>query len=124
MTTTERQDTTRQPFYRNVGFLRVIGQIGAILVVVLILAWLINNLITNMNRLGISTSFDFLFGPTNFQIPYHEEFDPRSPVWEMVLVGVKNTFLAGFFGIIIASIVGLVVGVSRLSDNWLVARLV
>ena len=41
----------------------------------------------------------------------------------MLVVGIKNTFLASIFGIILASFVGLVVGVSRLSDNWLVARL-
>ncbi|MCZ6519603.1 MAG: ABC transporter permease subunit [Actinobacteria bacterium] len=40
-----------------------------------------------------------------------------------MLVGVKNTFLAAFFGIILASVMGLVVGISRLSENWLVARL-
>ncbi|HIE22169.1 MAG TPA: hypothetical protein EYP73_06170 [Acidimicrobiia bacterium] len=44
-------------------------------------------------------------------------------MWNMVVVGVKNTFLAGFFGIILASIMGLIVGVSRLSENWLVAKL-
>lgn len=99
------------------------GQIVAVVVVFLIFRWLLGNLTTNLDRLGISTSFDFITGPTNFQIPFHGEFDPRSAVWQMTLVGVKNTFLAGFFGIILASVLGLVVGVSRLSENWLVARL-
>jgi len=119
----QRRDLARPPFYRDVRVIRVVGQIFAVLAVLAILYWLINNLLTNMNRLGISTSFDFLFGPTNTQIPYHETFEPRSPVWQMLVVGVKNTFLAGFFGIILASIAGLIVGISRLSDNWLVARL-
>jgi len=119
----QRREKARTPFYRDVRVIRVVGQAIAVLVVLAMLFWMVNNLLTNMNRLGISTSFDFLFGPTNTAIPYHENFDPRSPVWQMVIVGVKNTFLAAFFGVIIASIVGLVVGVSRLSDNWLVARL-
>ncbi len=123
MTTAQTGELARPPFWRDVRVIRVVGQIAAVLAVLGLLWWLSRNLFDNMNRLGISTSFDFLFGPTNFQIPYHSEFDPRSPVWQMVLVGVKNTFLAGFFGVIIASIVGLVIGVSRLSENWLVARL-
>lgn len=117
------QQQRRPPFWRDVRVLRVVLQLAIFLVVAGILWWLVNNLLTNLNRLGISTSFDFLFGPTNFRIPYHPEFDDRSPVWQMTLVGVKNTFLAGFFGIILASMFGLIVGVSRLSENWLVARL-
>ena len=116
-------EVARPPFWRDERVIRIVGQIVATVVVFLFLRWLFNNLINNLNRLNISTSFDFLFGPTNFQIPYHSEFDPRSPVWEMTLVGIKNTFLSGIFGVILASIVGLVVGIARLSENWLVARL-
>lgn len=123
MTATRERELARPPLWRDVRVLRVLGQSVAVLVVFFIFRWLIGNLLTNMDRLGISTSFDFVFGPTNFQIPYAPDFDPRSQVWEATLVGVKNTFLAGFFGIILASVVGLIVGVSRLSDNWLVARL-
>jgi general L-amino acid transport system permease protein len=85
--------------------------------------WLFNNLVTNLNRQNIGTDFGFLGRSTNFQIPFDEGFDPRSSVWQMVLVGIKNTFLAGVAGIILASVVGLIIGVSRLSSNWLVARL-
>ncbi len=119
----QRRNLARPPFYRDVRVIRVVSQLLAVLVVFAIAFWLVNNLISNMNRLGISTSFDFLFGPTNTAIPYHGTFDPRSPVWQMALVGIKNTFLAGFFGVILASVMGLLVGISRLSDNWLVARL-
>lgn len=91
--------------------------------VFLVLRWLIGNLTTNYSRQGLSLGFDFLFRPTQFQIPYHGEFDPRSPVWQMVMVGVKNTFLAGIFGIVLAGVVGLIVGIARLSENWLAAKL-
>ena len=128
----QRREVARPPFYRDVRVIRVVGQILAVLAVVGIGFWLVRNLVSNMNRLGISTSFEFLFGPINtaipfcdncWVIPYQSRFDPRSPVWQMVLVGVKNTFLAAFFGIILASVMGLVVGISRLSENWLVVRL-
>lgn len=123
MTDTQTREATRPPFWRDVRVLRVIVQVAAVVVVFFILRYFFGNLTTNLARLGISTSFDFLFRPTNFQIPFHQEFDPRSPVWQMVAVGVKNTFIAGVLGIVLASITGLIVGISRLSENWLTARL-
>ena len=122
---TTSQTTTqvsRPPFWRDIRVIRVVGQIAAVVIVFFLLRYFYGNLVENFNRLGISTSYGFLSSPTNFRITYHEEFDPGSPVWEMVLVGVKNTFLAGFFGIILASVVGLFVGVSRLSENWLINK--
>lgn len=110
-------------WYRNVRTLRIVAQVAAVVAVVALMSWFFNNLLTNLDRRNIGTDFGFLSRPTNFEIPYDEGFNPRSPVTDMILVGLKNTFLAGFFGIIIASIVGLLVGISRLSTNWLVAKL-
>lgn len=103
--------------------LRVVGQVVALVVVFLLLRWLFGNLVDNSRRIGIGLDFGFLFRPTQFQIPYHGEFDPRSPVYQMVLVGIKNTLLASVFGIALAAVVGLVVGISRLSQNWIAARI-
>ncbi len=110
-------------WYRNIRVRRVAAQVVAVIGVIALGWWLFNNLVTNLNRLNINTDFGFLGRPTQFQIPYDEGFNPRSSVWSMVLVGVKNTFLAGSFGIVIATVTGIVVGVSRLSSNWLVARI-
>jgi general L-amino acid transport system permease protein len=110
-------------WYRDVRVLRVVVQVFALVAVAGLLFWLLNNLVNNLNRLNINTDFGFLWRPTQFQVPFDTGFDPRNPVWQMVVVGVKNTFLAGFFGIILASVLGLIVGISRLSSNWLVARI-
>jgi len=109
--------------WRDARVLRVVGQVIAVVVVFLLLRWLFANLVENSRRTGISLDFGFLNRPTQFQIPNHDEFDPRSPVWQMVLVGIKNTLLASVFGIILAAILGLVVGIARLSKNWLAAKL-
>ena len=101
----------------------MLGQVVAVVVVLLVLRWLLGNLIDNTERVGIAIDFGFLGRPTQFQIPYHDEFDPRSPVWQMVLVGIKNTLLASAFGIVLAGVVGLFVGIARLSNNWLAARI-
>lgn len=123
MTTTQTTELARPPFWRDVRVLRVVAQIVAVGLVFFGLWWLYGNLVANFETLGLDLNFDFLYSRTGFTINFYPEFDPASPVWQMILVGIKNTFLAGFFGIILASVVGLLVGVSRLSDNWLVARL-
>jgi general L-amino acid transport system permease protein len=114
--------SARPPLWRDIRVLRVAGQIGAVLVVFLVLRWLFNNLITNLDNQGISRDFDFLDQPTNFTVR-DSHFNPRDPVWEMLGVGVKNTFLAAIVGIGLAAVIGVLVGVGRLSTNWLVARL-
>ena len=123
MTSSLSRQSTRVPLWRDVRVLRVVGQVLAVVAAFLLLRWLWGNLTENLDRLNMGLDFGFLTRPTQFQIPYYPTFDPRSSVIDMVLVGIKNTFLAGFFGILIALSVGLIVGVSRLSQNWLVARL-
>lgn len=124
MTTPQTDSRVRRPpFWRDVRVIRVVGQVVALILVFLLLRWLFGNLVDNSRRVGLSLDFGFLFRPTQFQIPYHDEFDPRSPVWQMVLVGVKNTLLASVFGIALAGVLGLTVGISRLSQNWLTSRL-
>lgn len=113
----------RPPFWRDVRVIRVVGQILAVVLVFLVLRWLFGNLVENSRRVGISLDFGFLNRPTQFQIPNAPEFNPRSPVWQMVLVGIKNTFLASIFGIALAGVLGLIIGISRLSQNWLTSRL-
>ena len=49
-------------------------------------------------------------------------FDVRDPVWRGLLIGLQNTVVASVVGIFIATVVGLFVGIARLSSNWLVAK--
>ncbi len=109
-------------WHRNIRTLRIVVQVVAAVAVLGLLAWMGSNLITNLQRQNIGTDFGFLDDPTRFQIPFDDGFDPQSPVWQMVLVGLRNTFLAGLIGILIASAAGLIVGIARLSSNWLVAK--
>ena len=110
-------------WYRNVRILRVVAQVAAVGGVALLLFFLFNNLVNNLNKQNIGTDFGFLSRPTQFEIPFDDGFNSRSPVWQMVIAGIKNTFLAGLVGVIIASVIGLIVGVSRLSSNYLASRM-
>ncbi|MEM7341904.1 MAG: ABC transporter permease subunit [Actinomycetota bacterium] len=123
MAETQAVQATRPPPWRDVRVLGIVGQIVAVVSVVLVLRWLIGNLFTNLDEAGIDRGFDVLNQPTNFAIR-DANFDSRSPLWpDMVVIGVKNTLLSAAVGIVIAVILGVLIGIGRLSENWLVARL-
>jgi len=114
---------TRPPFWRDVRVLRVVGQIAALVAAYLTGRWLIGNLLTNLDEQGISSDFGVLNQPANFSVR-DSGFDGRSPVFpDLLWVGIKNTALASGVGIIIAVILGTLIGIGRLSDNWLVSKL-
>ncbi len=87
-------------------------------------AWLINNAYENLAALGKPLSFRFLFEPAGYDINQRLiEYNSRMSHGRAMLVGLLNTLLVAFLGCIAATIIGVVVGVLRLSRNWLVARL-
>lgn len=114
--------TTRPPLWRNIRVLRIALQVVVVVLVFLGLRQLFLNLVSGLEETGISTDFDFLDAPTGFRIA-DSNFAPDSPSSELFWQGVKNTALVAVVGILLASVVGLVVGVARLSTNWLLAKL-
>jgi general L-amino acid transport system permease protein len=121
VTTTQRPTETRPPFWRNLRVIRVVLQVLALVVVALAFWYLGGNLIDELERQGLPTSFDFLQQPTGVNIP-GSDFDPGSPIWRALLVGIKNTFLLVIVGIPLVTVLGTLIGVARLSSNWLVAK--
>ncbi len=84
----------------------------------------VDNTLSNMQSRGISTGFGFLnetagFGIIMSLVPY----DATMTYGQTFLVGLMNTLLVSAMGIVTATIIGFIVGVARLSSNWLVARL-
>ncbi len=104
---------------RNLKVAQVVLQVVGVGLVALVGWWLLDNLGGSLGRQGIPRDFDFLTGPTGFDIPENPGFDPRLPVWRMLLIAFQNTVLATVVGIIIATVLGLIIGISRLSSNWL-----
>ena len=89
------------------------------------LGWsLWDNLQTNLANRGITTGFDFLDTASGFGIVSHLiEYSESSSYGRAFLVGLLNTLLVSFIGIILATLLGLIVGVARLSSNWLISHL-
>ncbi|MGK7937858.1 MAG: amino acid ABC transporter permease [Xenococcaceae cyanobacterium] len=112
------------PFWRDSRVLRIVGQVVALLIVFTIIFFLGNNLVNNFQRLGLNFGFNFLdrsasFGIANPPIAYSS----NDPYLKAILVGLINSLRVMFFGIIIALFLGIIVGISRLSDNWLLRQL-
>ncbi len=103
----------------------VLIQIFALAALFAFLAFIVSNTISNLKLLGIETGFGFLSEPSNYDINQKlVEYDSRSTHGRAALVGILNTALVAFCGIILATVLGFIAGVLRLSGNWLVSRLV
>ncbi len=110
-------------FHLKGGILyKALLQVAAVSLLALAIWWLGRNLIDNLNETGIPTDFDFLTEPTDFRISNNRGFSPQLPFWRALLIGIQNTVLAGVVGIFLATILGVIIGIARLSSNWLVAK--
>ena len=99
-------------------------QILAVAAVTAVVWYLVSNTLANLAARNIATGFSFLerqagFGIGETLIPY----SAADTYFRALLVGLVNTLRVGITGIVLATIVGTIVGVARLSSNWLVAKL-
>jgi general L-amino acid transport system permease protein len=111
------------PLWRDVRILRWLFQFVVLLLVMAVLAFLLGNLQENLRRFGLSLSFSFLDRRAGFQISEGPAFDSNSPIRQAFMVGLANTLRVAAAGIVLATLLGTMVGIARLSRNWLVNRL-
>jgi general L-amino acid transport system permease protein len=104
----------------DVRVLRVLGQLLAITLLLAFAIYLNDNYQANVRDRGLRTGFDFLDEPTGFNIAY-SDFRAGQPVRDALMVGVRNTAVSAFVGMVLATVLGLLVGITRLSTSW-VAR--
>ena len=122
------------PPWRDIRVLGVLAQLAFLILVITGLVWVANNVSQNMSTLGgsqflcrdgtsnVRCAFDFLsldsqFAISETLIPY----DPSDSYSRALLVGALNTIKVAVFGIILATILGTLTGIARLSSNWLVS---
>lgn len=113
-----------QKLLRDARFWRLAGQVIAILLVVFLFLVLWDNLVYNLRQLGINLGFDFLRSQASFDIG--ENLIPYSAsdsFAQALVVGLVNSLRVMVFGLIFATILGLIVGIARLSDNWLLRKI-
>jgi general L-amino acid transport system permease protein len=117
-------DEQKIPIWRDDRFLKLAGQILLVVLVAIILGIIANNISVNFRRLGLNFGFSFLNNPASFAIgdtaiPY----SPTDSFGRAFLVGLVNTLRVIILGIILATLLGIIVGIARLSDNWLVRQI-
>jgi general L-amino acid transport system permease protein len=101
----------------------ILWQIGLGLLVVLIAWYLAGNTMANLARLSISSGFGFLDREAGVQIGESLiATGPKDSYGDIFIVGLLNTLKVSGVGIVLATVLGILLGVARLSSNWLVAR--
>ncbi|MBE1281877.1 MAG: ABC transporter permease subunit [Rhodobacteraceae bacterium] len=100
-------------------------QIVVLILFLLGFFWLANNAVQNLAALGKPINFGFLSQTSGYDINQTLiEYDSTYSHGRATMVGLLNTLLVAFMGCVTATLIGLVGGVLRLSNNWLVSRLV
>jgi len=86
--------------------------------------FLISNTLYNLEQRNIRVGFDFLGSEAGFDISESRiAFDATYTYGRAFLAGLTNTLWVAFFGILLATVLGTLIGIARLSSNWLLAKL-
>ena len=105
--------------YRSYTF-----QFLALMVLICLMAFLGWNLMQNLAAAGLNISYSFLGEPAGYDINQRLiEYNSQSTHWRASVVGVLNTLLVAFLGCLMATIFGVFAGIFRLSNNWIVAKI-
>ena len=114
-----RASWVNDPHVRGIFF-----QIVVAVVLVAAVYWIVNNTIDNLQRANISSGFGFLGGRSGFDLAQTLiPFTADSTFGRALAVGLLNTLLVAVCGIVTATIIGFLVGIGRLSGNWLIAKI-
>lgn len=114
----------KPPFWNNPRVRAILFQAIALAATVAFGLYIFDNTQANLRRLGIASGFDFLSSTAGFDIlqsliPYSATSSYGRVFW----VALLNTLLVSALGIVFATLLGFVIGVARLSRNWLISRL-
>lgn len=114
----------RIPFWRNVKTIGLLAQVVFVVIVAIGLVILWTNVTSALSRSNLPADFGWLDARAG--IPIGERpipYTPDSPYWRALLIGFLNTLKIAFIGVLLASLLGVGVGVSRLSGNWLLRQI-
>lgn len=110
------------PFWRDIRFIQIFLQIVFLIAVVVFGYTLLHNLVANLNRSNLPIDFHMLERPFGTQISEGQmDFDPgKSSNFHALLVGLQNTLRVVLVGLAGATVLGVFIGIGRLSSNFLV----
>jgi general L-amino acid transport system permease protein len=112
------------PFWRDERFYGIAAQVIFVLVVLGAGAFMVGNLGEALRKQNIPFGFDFFPSRAGFDISDTLiEYSAESNYWQALQVGLLNTLFVAVVGIVLASLMGLVLGVAQLSSNFVISRL-
>lgn len=112
------------PIWRNVVVLQAVTQVLAAIAVATLIALLIATMMSNADRRGLRLGFEFLGWTAGFAMP--DTAIPYSPSRSFLYAywaGIANTFRAVLLAMFFTTVLGTLIGLARLSSNWLINRL-
>ncbi|MEZ5591775.1 MAG: amino acid ABC transporter permease [Gammaproteobacteria bacterium] len=119
MTKPRKPPVWNDPTYRAIFF-----QLLLLVLVVGFGLYIFNNTTANLERQGIASGFGFLQTTAGFDIITHLiDYTEESTYGRAFMVSLINTLVLAAIGIVLATILGVIVGIARLSPNWLIARM-
>jgi general L-amino acid transport system permease protein len=112
------------PPWRDIRVLRIVAQVVVLLVVGVIIAIAVRNMLGALESRGLGFGFSFLNRSAGFEIPESPiPYRSTDTYGQAFLVGLLNTLFVSVVGIVLATVLGIIVGVARLSPNWLVNKI-
>ena len=115
---------TKPPFWRDEAKRAIVFQLVALLIVAGVSYYLYSNTQANLERQSIATGFGFLDKEASFEIGESLiEYSAADTYTRALAVGALNTLKVSFIGVVLTIILGTVIGIARLSSNWLISNL-
>jgi len=116
--------TDNVAFWYDPRIRSILYQVGVLVMVGLLGYYLVSNTTANLERQAIATGFGFLEKEASFEIGESLiAYSAADKYARALMVGVLNTLLVSFIGVVLTVILGTFIGVARLSTNWLVSKL-
>ena len=114
----ERKLSWHDPAIRSVVY-----QALALCVVGYLVWFLVSNTMANLEARNIATGFEFVGREAGFAIGESLiNYSPADTYGRAILVGIVNTLRVAVLGLVLATILGTIIGIARLSSNWLISR--
>jgi len=112
------------PLWRDVVVLQWVAQIVSAILIVGFLIFFLSNVLEAANARGLGLGYGFLSQAAGFPLPESVlEYDPSFPFARAFLIGLLHTLKVASVGVILATLVGVIAALARLSTNWLVSRI-
>jgi general L-amino acid transport system permease protein len=119
-----REEPSRGSFINDPKIRGIFFQAVVVIVLVALVWWIAQNVIANLTRLRIASGFGFLNSRAGFDISESAiAYSSDSTYGRAILVGFINTLIVAGAGIVTATIIGFILGIGRLSHNWLIRKI-